>query len=89
MSHRKSDLGIPRPRKSAKVVLESRNRLGNPSGDLAVVWTSVDVWTKPSATCRFRRDSNALQCADGRLLPWSGDVPVGSLEQARQAELAF
>jgi hypothetical protein len=36
-----------------------------------------------------RLDSNALQCADGRLLPWSGDVPVGSLEQARQAELAF
>jgi hypothetical protein len=48
---------------------ESRNRLGNPSGDLAVVWTSVDVWTKPSATCRFRRGSKALQCADGRLLP--------------------
>ena len=43
--------------------------LGNPSGDLAVVWTSVDVWTKPSATCRFRRGSKALQCADGRLLP--------------------
>jgi hypothetical protein len=50
---------------------------------------SVDVWTKPSATCRVRPDISALQCVDGRLLPWGGDVPVGSLEQARQAELAL
>ena len=58
-----------------------------PRGDLAVKRTGVDMWTGPPLLAL--EDSNALQCADGRLLPWSGDVPVGSLEQARQAELAF
>ena len=60
-----------------------------PRGDLAVESTSVDVWTKPSATCRVRPEPSALQCAGATVVALSGDVPVGSLEQARQAELVF
>ncbi len=81
MSHRKSDLGIPRPRKSAKVVLGSR-----------LIKSTIQEWRRDkqrrdscAPVCRTRGDSHeVLEPVEGAL-----DAPAKFVQTLAEAEWLF